>query len=132
MPRARDQLAQLKGQFGREAARRTAALLERVERTRLRDPANLIRLHETALFLRAYPQSSRVLRLADEILFSFGERLRGVNLEPFEDPEISGIAGTELSTNFSYEVARSLAARHRRSIRIDWESYARVDRLGPV
>src|SRR5712691_5578703 len=90
MSRALDQLVQLKGQFGRAPAQRAAVLLERLERTPLQDPAGLIRLHETVLFLRAYPQSSRVLRLADEILFSFGERLRGVNLEPFEDPEISG------------------------------------------
>ena len=101
-------------------------------RARLREPADLIRLHETALFLRAYPQSPRVLRLADEILFSFGERLRNLDQEPFEDPAISGIAGTSISTNFSYEIARSLTARYRRSIQIDWENYARADRLGMV
>ena len=28
-----------------------------------------------SLFLRAYPQSPRVMRLADEILFSFAQRL---------------------------------------------------------
>ena len=63
-----------------------------------------------------------MLRLADEILFSFAERLRGVDHEPFEDPEISGIAGTAVSTNFSYEFARSLlsatAARSRSTGRI--------------
>ncbi len=101
-------------------------------RARLREPADLIRLHETALFLRAYPQSPRVLRLADEILFSFGERLRNMDQEPFEDPAISGIASTAISTNFSYEIARSLTARYRRSIQIDWENYARADRLGMV
>src|SRR5215471_16213147 len=132
MPRALDQLAQLKGQFGREAARRAVALLERLKRARLRDPADLIRLHETVLFLRAYPQSPRVMRLADEILFSFEERLPGLDHERFGAPEISGISGTGLSTNFSYEIARSLAARHRRAIQIDWENYARADRLGPV
>ncbi len=128
--RALDRLAELKGQFGREAAARAAALLQGFQRARLRDPHDLIRLHETVLFLRAYPQSPRVLRLADQILFSFGERIR--DREAFEDPEISGIAGTSLSTNFSYEIARSLVARHGRSIEIDWENYAHADRLGPV
>jgi hypothetical protein len=125
-----DDLQSMKGRFGRDAARRTAALLERARRARLRDPADLIRLHETVLFLRAYPQSRRVLRLADEILFSFSDRLRRIDREPFEDPEISGIAGTGLSTNFSYDVAKSLAARY--PIRIDWENYQHADRLGPV
>ena len=120
----------MKGRFGRDAARRTVDLLEGIRRTRLRDPADLIRLHETVLFLRAYPQSPGVLRLADRILFSFSDRLRGVDREPFEDPEISGIAGTGLSTNFSYDVAKGLAARHR--LRIDWDNYDHADRLGPV
>ena len=130
--RTLDQLTGMKGHFGRPAATRTATLLSRLARARLREPADLIRLHETALFLRAYPQSPRVLRLADEILFSFGERLPNLDQEPFEDPAISGIAGTSISTNFSYEIARSLTARYRRSIQIDWENYARADRLGMV
>jgi hypothetical protein len=146
--RSLDQLSMMKGQFGRAAAARTAQLLESLRRSRLRNPADLIRLHEIVLFLRAYPQSPRVLRLADNILFSFSERLRRLNLDLFEDPEVSGIAGTGLSTNFSYDVARSLVARHagrahRRSsavvrdlgsetIAIDWENYEHADRLGAV
>jgi hypothetical protein len=122
----------MKGRFGRDAGVQTATVLERVQGVRFRNPADLIRLHELVLFLRAYPQSSRVLRLADEILFSFGERLRGIEPDPFEEVEISGIAGTGLSTNFSYEIARSLAARHGRAVQIDWDNYERPDRLGPV
>lgn len=125
-----DELQTLKGQFGRDAARRTAALLERARKTTFRDPAELIRLHEIVLYLRAYPQSSRVLRLADRILFRFSPRLRGVDRDPFEDPEISGIAGTGLSTNFSYDVAKSLAARY--PLEIDWANYEHSDRLGPA
>jgi hypothetical protein len=130
--RSLDQLSMMKGQFGRAAAARTAQLLESLRRSRLRNPADLIRLHEIVLFLRAYPQSPRVLRLADNILFSFSERLRRLNLDPFEDPEVSGIAGTGLSTNFSFDVARSLVARHHRAISIDWENYDHSDRLGSV
>ncbi len=121
---------EVKGQFGRDAARRTSQLLERAGRAGLRDPQELIRLHEIVLFLRAYPQSARVLRLADRILFNFADRLRGVDRQPFEDPEISGIAGTGLSTNFSHEIVRRLAARY--PIQIDWENYEHPDRLGPV
>ena len=69
-------------------------------------------------------------RSADEILFSFGGRRRGVDRDEIEEPEISGIAGTGLSTNFSYDVVRSLADRY--PIRIDWEDYQHPDRLGPV
>lgn len=132
MLRALDRLVELKGQFGRDAEPRVVALLTRLERTRLRDPAALIRLHETVLFLRAYPQSQRVVHWAEKILANFAARIRGLDPEPFEDPEVSGIAGTCVSTNFSYEIARSLTTRHRRAIEIDWENYRRADRLGAV
>jgi hypothetical protein len=130
--RALDSLAAMKGQFGPAAARTSAALLTHFETARLRYPADLIRLHETVLFLRAYPQSARVLRLADHILFSFPDRLGRMNRDVFEDPEVSGIAGTGLSTNFSYEIAKSLVRRHSRAISIDWENYEHSDRLGVV
>jgi hypothetical protein len=125
-----DALEAVKGQFGRDAARRTADLLERARDAKFRTPEDLIRLHEVALYLRAYPQSARVARLADAILFSFADRLGRVDLEAFQDPEISGIAGTHLSTNFSYDVAVRLAQRY--PLHIDWENYAHADRLGPV
>jgi hypothetical protein len=128
---ALDRLATLKGQFGAAAASQAAGLLERLRDARIRKPEELIRFHETVLYLRAYPQNSRVAELADEILFHFERRLAGVDHDPFEDPEISGIAGTGLSTNFSYEVARSLVARHPQAIHIDWENYEHADRLGP-
>ena len=129
---ALQQLTAMKGQFGREAARATAKLLETLNDLRLREPADLILLHETVLFLRAYPQSPRVLSLADKLLFSFDQRLKRADPGPFEAPEISGIAGTSLSTNFSHEFASSLVARHGSALRIDWDAYERPDRLGPV
>jgi hypothetical protein len=126
-----DQLAGMKGQFGSGAARRTAALLEKAKRARFREPADLIRLHEAVLFLRAYPQRPEVMRLADEILFSFAERLPA-DQEPFADPDISGIAGTVVSTNFSHEFASSLVERHGSAIAIDWENFEHPERLAPA
>ena len=126
-----DQLAEMKGQFGPGPAAPTVALLEKLQRMRLREPADLIRLHEVALFLRAYPQSAQVMRLADEILFSFADRLPA-DREPFADPDISGIAGTVISTNFSFEFARSLLARHASDVTIDWENFEHPERLAPA
>ncbi len=130
--RALDSLATQKGQFTRASEKTTAQLLHQFSTTRFPHAADLIRFHEIVLFLRAYPQSLRVLRLADHILFSFPDRLSRLNLDLFEDPEVSGIAGTGLSTNFSYEIAKSLVDRHRRAISIDWENYEHADRLGSV
>ena len=121
-----------KGQFGAKAAREVVALLKRAGQTRFRDPQELIQFHETVLFLRAYPPSARALREADRILFSFAERLRGMPREEFEYSEVSGIAGTGLSTNFSYPFAKSLAERHGGNVHIDWGEYQHADRLGPI
>jgi hypothetical protein len=127
-----ERLAQWKGRFGAEAAERVAALLERLKRARVRDPAQLIELHETVLFLRAYPQNARVLELAEEILQSFAARLKGLDHTEFEYAEVSGIAGTGLTTNFSYPFAKSLSDRHAGCIGIDWARYEHADRLGPI
>jgi hypothetical protein len=127
-----DELQQSKGTFGREAERKIARLLERLAVTRFRASQDLIQLHEAALFLRAFPQSARVARLADRILLSFPQRLRGMDLDVFDDPKVSGIAGTAVSTNFSYEFASSLIRRHGDAVSIDWENYERPDRLGSV
>src|SRR5215510_10465648 len=93
-------------------------LLLSLRDSRTRVPEELIRLHETALFFRAYPHDRRVLRLADEILFRFADRVRGVSHETLEDPELSGIAGTAVSTNYSYEFARRLVNRYGKAIQV--------------
>jgi hypothetical protein len=126
-----DRLAEMKGEFGTHPADRTAALLEKLRKTKIRDHADLIRLHETVLFLRAYPQSPQVMRLADAILFSFAERLPADH-DAFADPDISGIAGTVVSTNFSHEFARSLLSRHGHVVTIDWENFEHPERLAPA
>jgi hypothetical protein len=118
--------------FGPEAERRVFALVQRLARTRLRTPQDLIALHETALFLRAFPHSARVALAADRILFSFGERMRGLNPDPFDDPAVSGIAETAVSSNFSYEFVGSLVRRYGAAVSIDWENFSRADRLGAV
>jgi hypothetical protein len=127
-----DHLAAMKGVFGRDAARRTVALLDRLRRARFRDAAELIRFHDLVMYLRAFPQSPRVVRLADQILLSIHENVARLDADPFDDPEVAGIAGTAISTNFSYPVARSLILRHGRSISIDWDNYQRAERLGAV
>jgi hypothetical protein len=108
-------------------------LLAQVATRRFKDPAALIRLHETLLFLRAYPRTPAVARLADEILFAFAARIAPLtHLTPFEEPEVSGIAGTSFAAVFSYEVARRLAALHPRSVEIAWDRHDQADKLGPA
>ncbi|MFN0167761.1 MAG: hypothetical protein ACKV22_15145 [Bryobacteraceae bacterium] len=132
-----DRLDEWKRRFGPPETDRLERLLARLATTRFRDAGDLIRLHETLLFLRAYPRSPEVARLADVLLFSFAQRIAaleaaGTDLSPFAEPEVSGIAGTSLSAVFTYEVARHLAERHPRSIDVGWDCYDEIDRLAPA
>jgi hypothetical protein len=135
MPSLLDRLDEWKRRFGPPETAQLERLLEAAARHKIRDAAGLIRLHETLLFLRAYPRTPEVARRADAILFAFADRVAklraaGVDLEPFAEPPVSGIAGTELTAVFSYETARSLVARHPRAIRLAWDAHDEAWRVG--
>jgi hypothetical protein len=130
-----ERLEHWKSRFDPAGAGQLEELLAAIARARLDDAQDLIRLHETLLFLRAYPLSEKVAALADEILFGFAERVgqtKACSTDPFEEPEVSGIAGTSLTAVFSYEVAQRLAALHPHCVEIGWDRYDEQDRLGPV
>ncbi|HVN05356.1 MAG TPA: hypothetical protein VMT86_13105, partial [Bryobacteraceae bacterium] len=131
-----DLLARLeawKARFGPSSAAPLHRLLAAAAAHRFTRAGELIRLHECLLFLRAYPADAEVLRLAGALLSSFAARMAAMaDAEPFEAPEVSGIAGTSFSAVFSYEVARQLAARYPRAIEIDWDNWERIEKLGPV
>src|ERR1035438_9191281 len=137
MMRLLDRLDAWKANFGQGDTGRLEKLLTAAAKWRLGTPAEAIRFHETLLFLRAYPRSPRVARLADQLLFHFADRIArmpsaGADMEPFEAPEVSGIAGTSLGAVFSYDVASSLAARHPGRIDIGWDRCDEVEKFGPV
>jgi len=127
-----DYLDRWKSRFDPECAGELEALLRSIAASRLSEAADLIRLHETLLFLRAYPLTPAVARLADRILFGFADRVAGVDPASFQEPVVSGIAGTSLSAVFSYEVARGLVARHPKSVEIAWDGEGDSANLGPA
>jgi hypothetical protein len=135
LDRLLDQLDELKRRFGAQDRARTVKLLRLLAKRQFRDAAALIRFHEILLFMRAYPQSPSTLRLVERILDSFPERVERLreaelDLTLFEEGEVSGIAGTGLTANFSYTVARWLVRRHGAEVEIDWEGYEDEARLG--
>ena len=54
------------------------------------------------------------------------------HVDPLLDPDVSGIAGTEVDMIFSYDFVRWLAQRFPRQVRIDPEEPPDSDRLGAV
>lgn len=123
-----DQLDAAKRAFGTKAQAKLAGLLRGAGKARLPDAASLIRFHEALLFFRAYPPSREVLELCDQILQAIPKKIAqlrrsGADLSPLEEPETSGIAGTQFSAIFTYNIARWLAKNHSDAVEIDWEDY---------
>jgi hypothetical protein len=127
----------LKTLFAPADAIRKERLLRSLNKRRIADPPSLIRLHEILLFMRAYPQNAKLLRLAERLLSSFAARVdqlrrAGTDLVDLNYIEASGIAGTTITGTFSYDIARWLAGRYPRAIRIDWAEYEKKERLATV
>jgi hypothetical protein len=123
-----DRLEASKRAFGTGEHASLPRLLRQLGRARFADAASLIRFHEALLFYRAYPPNPEVLQVADELLQLIPTkiaqlRLAGVDVTPFEEPDVSGIAGTALSALFTYDITRWLAEHHPREVEIDWDGY---------
>jgi len=81
-----------------------------------RDATELARLHDAALCLRVYPQSPRVLALAETLLARVPAHVarladEGADLAPLDDPSVAGIAGVPVAMPFSHAAASWLARR---------------------
>jgi hypothetical protein len=128
------ELEELKRRFG-FAPNQLLQTLRGLQRCEIDEPEELVRFHEALLFLRAYPVSARVLKKIDAILKTFAHRiskLRDANadLSPLDDPEVSGIAGTTVTSNFSYELVRWLVAKYPAQVSIDWDWFEEEERFG--
>jgi len=127
LARLLDRLEVQKREFGPGSQAGTARLLRTIGRRRFPDAPSLIRFHEALLFFRAYPANDEIRRVAEELLGTFAERIDRLrraeaDLEPFEEPDVSGISGTAFTAIFSYDIARWLVRRHPRRVDIDWDA----------
>jgi len=130
-----DQLDKEKRRFGQP--RQLLSLLQRLAQQQFRDPATLMRFHETLLFLRAYPQNIEIARRCDLLLKGIPERIKsleqsGIDTSQFVHPEVSGIAGTFVTDCFSFNIVRWLSERYPSQIALDWEWFEDEERLASI
>jgi len=130
-----EQLDELKIPVGIHRAKTIAHLLVRLRKQTITDADALMGLHETLLFLRAYPQSPRVLRETELVLREFPKwvkeaAIQEVDLNALDHPEISGIAGRTVIDTFSYYIVRDLVARFPRQVEFYWDWFEDENRLG--
>src|ERR1041385_4661335 len=101
----------------------------------IKDAESLIDLHERLLFLRAYPPNARTLTHVETQLKKIEQRVAALqkvdaDLSPLDDPELSGMTGTSVRSNFSYALVRWLARKYPRQVSIDWDWFEEHDRFG--
>jgi hypothetical protein len=129
-----DQLEEAKRRFVPGNHKKIVQLLTRLKRLKIKDAESLIRYHEALLFLRAYPQSARIVQLVDSELSSYSQRVAsleqaGADLSALEEEEVSGIIGTSVTDTFTYYIVRWLVARYPAHISIDWDWFESENRL---
>src|SRR5206468_1363797 len=78
---------------------------------------------------------AQVLKQVEQNLKTFGERVAqlrdtGADVSALDDPEVSGIVDTSVTSNFSYAIVRWLVAKYSNQVSIDWDWFEEADRFG--
>ena len=123
-----ERLEELKRPHSARERARLESVLRQTARRKFTEAGPLIRFHEILLYLRAYPQSASILADTGKILNSFAARVErlvaeGADFTPFEQPDVSGIAGTGFSAVFGYDITRWLARAHPTRVSLLWDDY---------
>ena len=129
-----DELERAKRQFDVPESQ-VISTLSFFARRKIENAKSLIRLHETLLFLRAYPQGASVLSQVEKTLRTLARvvpklRDKDLDLSSLDNPEVSGIAGTRVTSNFSYVIVCWLVAKYPKQLSIDWDWFEEEDRFG--
>jgi hypothetical protein len=123
-----NQLEAAKGIFNTGHAGVISNLLSRLSTIRLDDPRQLIRFHESLLFLRAFPHDVSHIPRIGRILDTFCQRIEKLraaetDMSLFDDFDTSGIAGTTMQDVLSFDVAQWLVHRIPGNVEIAWDDY---------
>src|SRR5208283_3711413 len=120
------ELESCKLRHGRGCAAPVEKLLVSMRSVEFGDAESLVRFHDALLFLRAFPQSRKVIRLTENLLAGIAKqvaRLRdsGADMDIFDSEQFSVVAGSVINNNFTYEVARWLAERYPKQLSVEWD-----------
>lgn len=128
------QLEQLKLRFDPGSTKQIERLLKSLRTFIPPDTESFLRLHETLLFVRAYPQSRTVVRVSEALLRQFPTLVRNaddeVDLESLDHPETSGIAGRMVVDTFTYFTVSWLSRYFSRQVDFYWDWFEDENRLG--
>src|SRR6266568_3958698 len=105
------ELEELKRSLGNGSAKILRALRV-LSKSKLTDAGQLIRFHETLLFFRAYPPSTKVLKQIESILRTFAKRISqlrdaDVDLSPLDEPELYDSLKLHVTWRFGFRSSRT-------------------------
>ncbi len=123
-------LAELKHSYGGDAAAAKLAALREADRVTLADSDQVLELHETLCYWRAYPDDAEVLAETERQLAAFESRkdLRRFRAELAD----SGVAGTDLWFCFYWLMAIRLLERWPEHVQIEWGDFENVKMLTEI
>jgi hypothetical protein len=124
------ELDRRKADYGADSDCRKLELLRMLKGRRLERAADVVRFHEALCFLRAYPDSAKLLALVEAMLAGFADRSDVRRYR--HDLQGSGIAGTAICFRFFPGAALWLARRCGTHLSIDWdevESQSKLEEL---
>ena len=106
-----------------------------LRRVHINDAEALLNYHEALLFLRAYPQNEKLLKLSEQQLAAIPQCIKRLgeldtDLSPLEPPDVSGVAGTSVTDTFSYYIVRWLLRHAPDRVALDWNWFEDENRLG--
>ncbi len=116
----------MKRSYGPGCAEECERLLAGLRGVRIPDVEALIRFHDTLLFLDAFPQSARVVELAQELLAAVESQVAKFSAvaaaaAALDNESVSGVAGTTIRNTWTYELARWLVEHHAPAIKLEWD-----------
>jgi hypothetical protein len=121
-------LERAKDRYGDGCAAVKLTLLRRLGKARMRTARDVIRLHETLCFLRAYADDAEVLTAAGRLLERFHRR---ADLLQHRDELVdSGIAGTAICTRFFWATASWFARRSPSLLKLDRDDAEAGEKIG--
>lgn len=132
-----ERLEQSRAERGAAVAVERLELLKRLEGAVVDDSEELIRFHDTLLFLRAYPDDAAVLRVVEKALEGVAGRVAGVTRDDGGDSGDggdggaaaaaslldSGLAGTRNVYTYSWAMVRLLVRQHPGDLEIAWDEW---------
>ncbi len=85
--------------YGKGSAAQVQKLLRLFRNANFQDAQSLVRFHDLLLFLRAFPQNAKVVKLTERLLAGIGRQVaqlreHDASVELFDNEQFSGVANT--------------------------------------